>query len=436
MVEHIIEQTAQKVKENQNLKNTDYLDAEGLCWCGICGERKENRYKVLGHERILPCLCRCDREKLEAQKEEERKQDFAIKVSNLKSVGLTEPRFREWRFENDNGSTPKLDIARQYVENWKDMQQRNIGYVLMGPVGTGKSFFAGCVANRLMEQGIPVMMTNFSRILNELTKPYADKNEVINIPYFFIFVIANRISCLYQISPGMTVSDKMMYLMTHSDKVLGLVPSTDIIDILIGAGTAVAAKLLMWQKQQDAKKLRKGVEYGSARWGDRDDIKPYMSDNPWMNIPLTATESITMESRPKNPKFARNKNILVIGGSGSGKTRFFVKPSVMQMNCSYVGTDPKGTLIGEVGRLLKRGAPKRDANGKVIKGTDGKPIYQPYVIKVLNTINFSNSLHYNPFAYIKSEKDILKLVTVIMANTKGEGEKENQHQCEHPYSVY
>lgn len=180
MVEHIIEQTAQKVKENQNLQNTDYLDAEGLCWCGICGERKENRYMVLGHERILPCLCRCDREKLEAQKEEERKQDFAIKVSNLKSVGLTEPRFREWRFENDNGSTPKLDIARQYVENWKDMQQRNIGYVLMGPVGTGKSFFAGCVANRLMEQGIPVMMTNFSRILNELTKPYADKNEFIS----------------------------------------------------------------------------------------------------------------------------------------------------------------------------------------------------------------------------------------------------------------
>ena len=266
----------------------------------------------------------------------------------------------------------------------------------------------------------------FNQLKGKLSATDIKRLVAINIPYFFIFVIANRISCLYQISPGMTVSDKMMYLMTHSDKVLGLVPSTDIIDILIGAGTAVAAKLLMWQKQQDVKKLRKGVEYGSARWGDRDDIKPYMSDNPWMNIPLTATESITMESRPKNPKFARNKNILVIGGSGSGKTRFFVKPSVMQMNCSYVVTDPKGTLIGEVGRLLKRGAPKRDANGKVIKGTDGKPIYQPYVIKVLNTINFSKSLHYNPFAYIKSEKDILKLVTVIMANTKGEGEKENQ----------
>lgn len=266
----------------------------------------------------------------------------------------------------------------------------------------------------------------FNQLKGKLSATDVKRLIVINIPYFFIFVIANRISCLYQISPGMTVSDKMMYLMTHSDKVLGLVPSTDIIDILIGAGTAVATKLLMWQKQQDAKKLRKGVEYGSARWGDRDDIKPYMSDNPWMNIPLTATESITMESRPKNPKFARNKNILVIGGSGSGKTRFFVKPSVMQMNCSYVVTDPKGTLIGEVGRLLKRGAPKRNANGNVIKGTDGKPIYQPYVIKVLNTINFSKSLHYNPFAYIKSEKDILKLVTVIMANTKGEGEKENQ----------
>lgn len=266
----------------------------------------------------------------------------------------------------------------------------------------------------------------FNQLKGKLSATDVKRLVAINTPYFLIFVIANRISCLYQISPGMTVSDKMMYLMTHSDKVLGLVPSTDIIDILIGAGTAVAAKLLMWQKQQDAKKLRKGVEYGSARWGDRDDIKPYMSDNPWMNIPLTATESITMESRPKNPKFARNKNILVIGGSGSGKTRFFVKPSVMQMNCSYVVTDPKGTLIGEVGRLLKRGAPKRDANGKVIKGTDGKPIYQPYVIKVLNTINFSKSLHYNPFAYIKSEKDILKLVTVIMANTKGEGEKENQ----------
>ena len=220
--------------------------------------------------------------------------------------------------------------------------------------------------------------------------------------------------------------DKLLYLCTHSDRILGIVPSIQVKDLLIGLIVAVAAKLLMWEKQQNSKKFRKGVEYGSARWGDREEIKPYMSENPWMNIPLTATESITMESRPKNPKYARNKNILVIGGSGSGKTRFFVKPSIMQLNCSYVITDPKGTLIGETGKLLKRGAPKRDKEGKPIRDKNGKIIYQPYVIKVLNTINFSKSLHYNPFAYIKSEKDILKLVTVIMANTKGDGEKENQ----------
>ena len=249
---------------------------------------------------------------------------------------------------------------------------------------------------------------------------------IMNLPYIFIFIIANRTSHLYQISPGETAGEKILYLMEHSNQVLGVIPSLQGKDPLIGVGVAAVAKILIWQKQQDSKKFRKGVEYGSAKWGDREDIKPYMADNPWMNIPLTATESITMESRPKNPKYARNKNILVIGGSGSGKTRFFVKPSVMQMNCSLVLTDPKGTLIGEVGKMLKRGAPKRDDTGRIIKGEDGKPIYQPYVIKVLNTINFSKSLHYNPFAYIKSEKDILKLVTVIMANTKGEGEKEQQ----------
>lgn len=249
---------------------------------------------------------------------------------------------------------------------------------------------------------------------------------LLNLPYLFVFLLSDRASLLYRLSPGNTAGEKILYVMEHSDKVLGLMPSLNSQDIMVGIGCAVVAKLLIWQKQLDSKKLRKGIEYGSARWGTPEDIRPYQADDPWMNIPLTATESLTMESRPKNPKYARNKNILVIGGSGSGKTRFFVKPSVMQMNCSYVLTDPKGTLIGEVGRLLKRGAPKRDANGNVIKGTDGKPIYQPYVIKVLNTINFSKSLHYNPFAYIKSEKDILKLVTVIMANTKGEGEKENQ----------
>ena len=151
-----------------------------------------------------------------------------------------------------------------------------------------------------------------------------------------------------------------------------------------------------------------------------------MSENPWMNIPLTATEALTMESRPKQPKYARNKNIVVIGGSGSGKTRFFVKPSVMQMNCSMVITDPKGTLIEECGKMLAKGPPKRDKDGNVIKDKSGKVVYEPYVIKVLNTINFSKSLHYNPFAYIRSEKDILKLVTTIIANTKGEGEKSSE----------
>ena len=252
------------------------------------------------------------------------------------------------------------------------------------------------------------------------------KLVLLNLPYLFIFILADRTSFLYQNSPAKVPGDKLLYLCTHSDRILGIVPSTQVKDLLIGLIVAVAAKLLMWEKQQNSKKFRKGVEYGSARWGDREEIKPYMSENPWMNIPLTATESITMESRPKNPKYARNKNILVIGGSGSGKTRFFVKPSIMQLNCSYVITDPKGTLIGETGKLLKRGAPKRDKEGKPIRDKNGKIIYQPYVIKVLNTINFSKSLHYNPFAYIKSEKDILKLVTVIMANTKGDGEKENQ----------
>lgn len=150
------------------------------------------------------------------------------------------------------------------------------------------------------------------------------------------------------------------------------------------------------------------------------DEKPYMSEDPWMNIPLTATEALTMESRPKQPKYARNKNIVVIGGSGSGKTRFFVKPSVMQMNCSMVITDPKGTLIEECGKMLAKGPPKKDKNGNIMKDKSGKVVHEPYVIKVLNTINFSKSLHYNPFAYIRSEKDILKLVTTIIVNTKGD----------------
>ena len=256
-----------------------------------------------------------------------------------------------------------------------------------------------------------------------------DKKKLVltNLPYVLTAFYADRASCLYRRSPGEDIGNKLLYAMEHADRIFtGILLSFDLRDLLVGVTVAVILKLLVWQKQSDAKKLRKGIEYGSARWGTAEDIKPYMSDDPWMNIPLTATEALTMESRPKQPKYARNKNIVVIGGSGSGKTRFFVKPSVMQMNCSMVITDPKGTLIEECGKMLAKGPPKRDKDGNVIKDKYRKVVYEPYVIKVLNTINFSKSLHYNPFAYIRSEKDILKLVTTIIVNTKGEGEKASE----------
>ncbi len=256
-----------------------------------------------------------------------------------------------------------------------------------------------------------------------------DKKKLVltNIPYILTAFYTNRASFLYRNSPGEDIGNKLLYAMEHADRILtGLQPSFNWRDMLTGIIAAVILKLLVWQKQSDAKKLRKGIEYGSARWGNAEDIKPYMSEDPWMNIPLTATEALTMESRPKQPKYARNKNIVVIGGSGSGKTRFFVKPSVMQMNCSMVITDPKGTLIEECGKMLAKGPPKKDKNGNIMKDKSGKVVHEPYVIKVLNTINFSKSLHYNPFAYIRSEKDILKLVTTIIVNTKGEGEKASE----------
>ena len=256
-----------------------------------------------------------------------------------------------------------------------------------------------------------------------------DKKKLVltNLPYVLTAFYADRASCLYRSSPGEDIGNKLLYAMEHADRIFtGILLSFDLRDLLVGVTVAVILKLLVWQKQSDAKKLRKGIEYGSARWGTAEDIKHYMSEDPWMNIPLTATEALTMESRPKQPKYARNKNIVVIGGSGSGKTRFFVKPSVMQMNCSMVITDPKGTLIEECGKMLAKGPPKKDKNGNIMKDKSGKVVHEPYVIKVLNTINFSKSLHYNPFAYIRSEKDILKLVTTIIVNTKGEGEKASE----------
>ena len=275
--------------------------------------------------------------------------------------------------------------------------------------------------------GKPLMQKWKNKIGVRLSALDKKKLVLTNIPYALAAFYADRAFFLYRNSPGEDMGNKLLYAMEHADRIFaGFVLSNNWKDLLAGIVVAVVLKVLVWQKQADAKKLRKGIEYGSARWGNAEDIKPYMSEDPWMNIPLTATEALTMESRPKQPKYARNKNIVVIGGSGSGKTRFFVKPSVMQMNCSMVITDPKGTLIEECGKMLEKGPPKRDKDGNVIKDKSGKVVYEPYVIKVLNTINFSKSLHYNPFAYIRSEKDILKLVTTIIANTKGEGEKSSE----------
>ena len=275
--------------------------------------------------------------------------------------------------------------------------------------------------------GKPLMQKWKNKIGVRLSALDKMKLVLTNLPYALAAFYADRAFFLYRNSPGEDMGNKLLYAMEHADRIFaGFVLSNNWKDLLAGITVAIVLKVLVWQKQADAKKLRKGIEYGSARWGTAEDIKPYMSEDPWMNIPLTATEALTMESRPKQPKYARNKNIVVIGGSGSGKTRFFVKPSIMQMNCSMVITDPKGTLIEECGKMLAKGPPKRDKEGNVIKDKSGKVVHEPYVIKVLNTINFSKSLHYNPFAYIRSEKDILKLVTTIIENTKGEGEKSSE----------
>ena len=206
-----------------------------------------------------------------------------------------------------------------------------------------------------------------------------------------------------------------------------MLPSLVFSDIGVGLAGAVLLKGIVYVKGKNAKKFRQGVEYGSARWGTAKDIAPFMDSVFENNIILTQTERLTMNSRPKKPKYARNKNVMIIGGSGSGKTRFYVKPNLMQMtpNVSYVVTDPKGTILVECGKMLQKGTPKMK-DGKPVLDKKGKVIYEPYKIKVLNTINFKKSMHYNPFRYIRSEKDILKLVNTIIANTKGDGEKSGE----------
>ena len=230
-----------------------------------------------------------------------------------------------------------------------------------------------------------------------------DKKKFVikNFPYLFFFYLANIFSRHINSYVGGDYVDKMIVALSDIGT-LSYLPSFHIDDLFAGICFSAVIWLIVYQKKKNAKKFRQGVEYGSARWGGPKDIEPYLDERFDNNILLTNTERLTMNSRPKNPKFARNKNVLVVGGSGSGKTRFFLKPNLMQMHSSYVVTDPKGTVLIECGKMLEK---------------------HGYEIKVLNTINFKKSMHYNPFAYLRSEKDILKLVQTIMANTKGEGEK-------------
>ena len=245
---------------------------------------------------------------------------------------------------------------------------------------------------------------------------------LLNMPYILLGLFATNFGEAWRMAQGADASEKFLSLVAVLPGALqSFWPSLHPLDLLVGLCCGVGLRLAVYLKSKNVKKYRHGLEYGSARWGTREDIAPYVDPVFQNNVILTKTESLTMNSRPKDPKTARNKNVLVIGGSGSGKTRFWLKPNLMQMHSSYVVTDPKGTILVECGKMLQRGAPKLGKDGKPMKDKHGKVIYEPYRIKVLNTINFKKSMHYNPFAYIHSEKDILKLVTTLIANTKGEG---------------
>ena len=255
------------------------------------------------------------------------------------------------------------------------------------------------------------------------------KKVLLHIPYVVVFYVVNKCTWLYQYCRGSTVVDRLMVLlMNYPLAFKKLLPSMKLKSLVAGTIAAVGIWAVVYFKGKNGKKFRQGEEYGSARWGNEKDIAPFIDPVFENNILLTQTERLTMNSRPKKPKYARNKNVIVIGGSGSGKTRFYVKPQLMQMpdNVSFVVTDPKGTIIVECGKMLARGTPKKDKNGKILRDKNGRVVMAPYKIKVLNTINFAKSMHYNPFHYIRSEKDILKLVNTIMVNTKGEGEKSSE----------
>ena len=261
---------------------------------------------------------------------------------------------------------------------------------------------------------------------------------ILNLPYILMGLFATNFGEAWRMVQGADASQKALSLISVLPVALASWwPSLHPLDLLVGICCGGGLRLAVYLKSKNAKKYRHGMEYGSARWGTHEDIAPYVDPVFQNNVILTKTESLTMNSRPKDPKTARNKNVLVIGGSGSGKTRFWLKPNLMQMHSSYVVTDPKGSILVECGKMLQRGTPKmrprlgkdhqpvKDKHGnpvyETVKDKNGKVVYEPYRIKVLNTINFKKSMHYNPFAYLHSEKDILKLVTTLIANTKGEG---------------
>ena len=235
-----------------------------------------------------------------------------------------------------------------------------------------------------------------------MKKPLNIKKFLLpNIPYVFIALFATKLGQAWRLAPGMDFSGKALHLMEgFATAFSSLVPSFHPIDLCVGVAAALLIRLIVYVKGKNAKKFRKNLEYGSARWGKPEDIAPYVDPKFENNVILTQTERLMMSNRPKDPKTARNKNVLVVGGSGSGKTRFFIKPNLMQLHSSYVVTDPKGSIAVECGKLMLR---------------------NDYKVKIFNSINFKKSHHYNPFAYIHSEKDILKLVTTLIANTKGDG---------------
>lgn len=284
------------------------------------------------------------------------------------------------------------------------------------------------------------ILDDLKALPKKILKPYykngklnANKIAIDGIPFVIIFYVINKYVQAVVSADGGDMLDKCVKAFSLIFQVKPyFTPSFKLTPLICGIGAGVAFKLFMNSRKKNAKQFRPREEYGSAKWGTDKDFEPYTDPVKWNNIPLTATEWLRM-TRPEHPKYDRNKNILIVGGSGAGKTRGFVKPSLMQMQCSYVVTDPKGTVLEEVGTMLARGAweldnkgnkvPKVGKNGQTLKTKSGKVIYKrtPYKIKVFNTINFAKSMHYNPFAYIHTEQDVLKFVNTLIANTKGEG---------------